>query len=75
MINSYPGWSDILKASEEISAHAGASRTEAHHLAEQRRAEASEKGDKATARLWRDVWVHLMSRKYLQYSDTKSNAA
>ncbi|HTK85562.1 MAG TPA: hypothetical protein VL625_10810 [Patescibacteria group bacterium] len=75
MTSSYPVWTDILKASEQLFCDARALHAEAHHLAEQRRAEAAEKGDKATARLWRDVWVHLMSRKYLQLSQDKSNAA
>lgn len=75
MTGSYPVWTDILKASEDLLCDAQAHQTEAHHIAEQRRAEAAEKGDKPAARLWRDVWVHLMSQKYLQYSGRKSNAA
>jgi hypothetical protein len=75
MTNSYPVWTDILKASEELYADAQAHRVEAYHLAEQRRTEAAERGDKIATRLWRDVWVHVMSRKYLRLSEEKSNAA
>ncbi len=60
-----PSWSDILKHASAVSEESGRKGIEPLHLAEKKRSEAAMAGDLNTARLWRDVWVYFMAKKYV----------
>jgi hypothetical protein len=62
------GWECVLQAIELAQTEARRLRVDASQLAESKRATASLEGDYTAARIWRDVWVSLMTQKYLPAS-------
>jgi hypothetical protein len=65
MKSAIPSWSDILKYASNVAAEGEKRKIEPIHLAEKKRAEAAVAGDLNKARLWRDVWVYFMTKKYV----------
>lgn len=65
MTTRFPSWNDIINAAAKVIDEGWECRIEPHHIAEQRRADAAASEDDFNMRLWRDVWVYLMSKKYL----------
>lgn len=65
MTPKIPSWSDILRYAANVTAEGEIKKIESIHLAEKKRADAALAGDLNEARLWRDVWVYLMAKKYV----------
>jgi hypothetical protein len=75
MSPSEPNWNQILKTASIVIHATQDTKVEPYHLAEKNRAEAAARSDYAGMRLWRDVWVYLMAKKYLLQGEENKIAA
>jgi hypothetical protein len=65
MANNSLSWDGVLHAIHLAMTEAKRLGVDPQQLAESKRTQAAVAGDYTAARIWRDVWVSLMTQKYL----------